>query len=590
MGVLTKEEFEEFVQKEFPGKKYHWEYQNGYGYISIQAGNGKAFSFPDLHYEYYDGRVRIHIEGEHWWRWRQELSYILNKHVELRGEVWQKRQNCQWILESQKNDIFDLFKRIRDIVEPELCAYEEGKEVYEEPVVFEEYNANDIYMLNLNIPKYQRIYTWEEEHVKTLLDDIINIRNSKYFIGSVVLHKQIIEGEDVYDIVDGQQRLVTIALIKYVLVNKSSNSPYLSEDLKRFLNCGFASLEAQINISNNLNIIKNFLSDENKYKSIAENIDKLTFGVLTIKNKDNLDLAFTFFSNTNSKGKKLTDYDLLKPHHLRYIPSDLEDQQMHLAAKWDKMINDERSINTDNEGSQDYRRFISYIRVLEMLLFRIRNWEQYNNGNEFEDHHIKKEFEAAPIINEIPSFGEQFHFGEPIQGGQHFFAYVDFFISKYGRFTMKEIIQKHFGKSRYNAWYGTVIEALVFCYYLKFGESYITEATLSITRYISIVRFRMGKAYEPTIIDWARRSKIIMDINRATSPTFFLASIEKKIDNPPRDPEKQEDASSGVRKSFLENCCAPLTMDLMKKTMVSYYKSYYTDRYGKFNTDTSSNS
>ena len=73
-----------------------------------------------------------------------------------------------------------------------------------------------------------------------------------------------------------------------------------------------------------------------------------------------------------------------------------------------------------------------------------------------------------------------------------------------------------------------------------------------------------------------------MDINRATSPSFFLASIEKKIDNPSSDPNKLEEAATGVRKRFLENCCHPLTHDLMKETMVSYYKNYYNDRYGKF--------
>lgn len=586
MDFITKEKFEAFVQKEFPGKEFHWDYNDGRGYMSIQAGNGKKFSFPDIHYEYYNGQVRVHIEGEHWWWLRHELSYILKRHDELRGEVWLKRQDCQWILESQKNDIFELFKRIRDIVEPELFAYENGEKLNDnskdEPVTFEEYNANDIYTLHLNIPKYQRIYTWGYEQVKTLLDDIANIHIDKYYIGSVILHKQIIGGKETYDIVDGQQRLVTIALIKYEILKRMQQPSSLPKGLDSFLNCGFASLEAHINISDNLQTIKNYLSDDIRYKKIAENIDKLTFSVLTIKNKDNLDLAFTFFSNTNSKGKKLTDYDLLKPHHLRYIPSDLEDQQMHLAAKWDKMINDGRSIEADNEDTQDYKEYISYIRVMELLLYRIRNWEQYNNGNESEDHHIKKEFEASPIINEIPPFGEQFHFGEPIQGGQHFFAYVDFFISKYNKFSMKGKLQHYFGKSGTNAWYGTVIEALVFCYYLKFGESYINEATMSITRYISIIRFRLGRAYKPTIIDWARRSKVVMDINRATSPSFFLASIEKKIDNPSSDPNKLEEAATGVRKRFLENCCHPLTHDLMKETMVSYYKNYYNDRYGKF--------
>ena len=87
MDFITKEKFEAFVQKEFPGKEFHWDYNDGRGYMSIQAGNGKKFSFPDIHYEYYNGQVRVHIEGEHWWWLRHELSYILKRHDELRGEV-----------------------------------------------------------------------------------------------------------------------------------------------------------------------------------------------------------------------------------------------------------------------------------------------------------------------------------------------------------------------------------------------------------------------------------------------------------------------------------------------------------------------
>ena len=44
MDIITQEAFEEFAQKEFPGKEYHWDYKNGRGYMSIQAGNGKYYA------------------------------------------------------------------------------------------------------------------------------------------------------------------------------------------------------------------------------------------------------------------------------------------------------------------------------------------------------------------------------------------------------------------------------------------------------------------------------------------------------------------------------------------------------------------
>lgn len=572
---ITEEAFKAFVRKEFPGKECHWEYRDGHGYMAIQAGNGKEFSFPNVCYKFYNGHVRVHIEGERLWWLRLELAYILKQHSELHGEVLQKRQ----ILDSEQEDIFEQFLKIREIVEPVLKGYEnEEKGIVN--AIYLELSSEEIYRLKLNIPKYQRIYTWGYEQVKTLLDDIANIKVERYFVGAVILHiQEDKEKQDIFNIVDGQQRLVTIALIKYALHADENNLP---QDLQRFLNCEYASLDAQIRLSENLRIIKNYLSDEDRKCRIQSNLPKIAFSVLTINKTENLDLAFTFFSNTNSKGKKLSDYDLLKPHHLRYIPSDLEDQQMHLSQKWDSMINKERNLETEKLENIDGREQIQYIRVMELMLYRLRNWEQSRNGTETADFYIKKEFESAPIINEIPPFGERFDYWEPIQGGQHFFAYVDHFIDQYEKFDKKVLIQNVFRSIRTDTWYGNVIEALAFCYYLKFGNRYIDEAIMSIVRYVSIIRFRLARAYKPTILDWVRRSNIVMDINRSTSPTFFLASIENHIDNPPEDPYKHEDATTGIRKHFLDDCCLPLTRMLMKSSMVQYYKNYDKDRYGQF--------
>ena len=448
-----------------------------------------------------------------------------------------------------------------------------GQEL-QEAVIYEDKPAISVYELSLSIPSYQRIYVWREEHVKTLLNDIANATVDNYFIGTVVLHEIRIDNKKHYDIVDGQQRLVTIALIQWELYGETEELP---KQVKSFLECKYTSSDALSNIRRNYEIIRKQLKDPMFKEKIKTNIKKLHMGVLRIKNQDNLDLAFTFFSNTNSKGKRLTDYDLLKPHHLRYIPSDLEQQQQHLAAKWDNMINSARSIEQETEANKSSREMIPYIRVMELLLYRLRKWQNNDGLSETIDHYIKREFEAAPIIDEIPPFGEQFHFGEPIQGGQHFFAYVDHFVERYRHFELKTLIHKTFGINGSASWYGTVAEALTFCYFLKFGESYIKEATMAIIRYISIIRFCKGRAYKPTITDWARRSKIVMAIDKATSPTFFLAKMEELLDNPPID-SKLEQAEKGVRRYYLD-CCEDITKQLSEKTTVNYYKNYYDKRY-----------
>lgn len=541
MVEISKEEFEEFVRTEFPGREFRWEYdaKTGGGYFYVQAGIGK-YSADELRYVFIDGRVRFHIEGDEWWRLRQKLYNRLSRHKELHGAVWNKRQNCQWILSPQKKDIFDMFRQIRDIVEPEIINDEESSDV-----VFSQKSINEILTFNLNIPDYQRIYCWEEPQVITLLNDIENITTSSLYLGNIILCKN----DEKYDIVDGQQRLVTLAIIRHILGESGK------EKIK-LLDSSFESLEARLHIISNAKTISEYLKDKNRKENVEKNINKIKVGVLIIDNK-NLDLSFKFFNNSNSRGKRLTDYDLLKPHHLRYIPVDYEAQQELYAAQWDKMIDSCKTL-TDNAEDKGKRLEADYIHVIELYLYRLRHWARTKAYDEY-GRFIYPEFKSAPYIDEIPPFGEKFNYYEPIQGGQHFFEYIEHFVQKYREFTTSKavdnnetnvyrILCNHFtGYS--DRWYRYVMEALVFCYYLKFGNRFIYEAALSIVRYIAQIRFEKGRAYEPTIINYAKNTGIVLMIEQATSPTFFLAEIENIIKRLNRIGDLE-----GIRKSFLDKC------------------------------------
>ena len=567
MVEITKEEFEEFAKQKFPGRAIY--YTDHYCYI--QAGTGKH-SADELHYEFIDGRVRLHIEGDNWWWLRQNLYNRLARHEELQGTVWNKRQNCQWILTSQKDDIFKMFCRIRDIVEPEIIEYEQALSSSND-VDFSQKSINEILTFNLNIPDYQRIYCWEEEQVITLLNDIESITTSSYYLGNIILCKN--EGK--YDIVDGQQRLVTLSILRYLLLKEEND----------LLSCSFESLEAQQHVIANGEIIRKYLNDKSKKSVIEENINKITVGVLIIQN-NNLDLSFTFFNNSNSRGKQLTDYDLLKPHHLRYIPADYEAQQELYAAQWDKMIGACKLL-TDNMENREKRQEADYIHVFELYLYRLRHWARVKDCEE-SGRFIYPEFKSSPYIEEIPPFGEKFNYHEPIQGGQHFFEYVEHFVQKYQEFTTTKavdnnesnvyrILCNHFtGYS--DKWYRYVMEALIFCYYLKFGNRFIYEAALSIVRYISQIRFEKGRAYEPTIVNYAKDSGIVLMIEQATSPTFFLAEIEIAVNR-----LRRIDGLEGIRSAFREKCkstsgqlsehCISKTYCVSKKDKDYYFNTRY---------------
>ena len=77
---------------------------------------------------------------------------------------------------------------------------------------------NDRYF---EIPRYQRGYAWEKQHIRELFDDIKEAidSNSSHYIGTVVLSKCATDSKKFY-VVDGQQRLTTITLLIAQLLHK----------------------------------------------------------------------------------------------------------------------------------------------------------------------------------------------------------------------------------------------------------------------------------------------------------------------------------------------------------------------------------
>lgn len=199
----------------------------------------------------------------------------------------------------------------------------------------------DLIVSNLIIPDYQRAYVWDTERVKILLEDLdeqINKTNTsdkrlykfllgnlrlctriknnqnvdKYLLGSLIL----CEGKDknnkkVLEVVDGQQRLVTLALILRVLFNDSDSGNFLSKS-------EFTHSESKKHIKENYDFIKSWFEARpdkcNKFKEKLK--DTIEFICILAPS---LDDAFIFFDSVNAKGMRLEAYDLIKAFHLRAL-------------------------------------------------------------------------------------------------------------------------------------------------------------------------------------------------------------------------------------------------------------------------------
>lgn len=67
------------------------------------------------------------------------------------------------------------------------------------------------------IPSFQRAYTWQAENIEQLVNDLQDAcadPNTPYFLGSLILVK---DGPTQYQVIDGQQRLISLSIIISVL-------------------------------------------------------------------------------------------------------------------------------------------------------------------------------------------------------------------------------------------------------------------------------------------------------------------------------------------------------------------------------------
>ena len=499
----------------------------------------------NVHYEYIQGHVELHFEGEDTESsYRHLIDHLIQKCENNELFVWENwgdyGYRCRYAkvinsIEELKNTLeyfFELFdKWIKEVDEQNEQQYNLTLPVndilssQEANVDICLLNLTDVLQLPLSIPDYQRIYCWEERNVKCLLEDIyahlegLTKPNSPYRLGTIILHQY--EGK--YDIIDGQQRLVTMALL---LLELGVKSALLEEK--------FSSKKSHEYIAYNKHLIEVFCRKKAIKKTELSNkiLNNIQFSVLLLKNTS-IDLAYTFFSTHNSRGVSLTDYDLLKAHHLRYIPQAFEQQSIHAATKWNRMIEDGRIAHNSGEIED-------YATTLDTYIYRLRKWMRRSMIDDSNDNYrIKREYEAAPIIEEIPPFGEQFNFYEPIQGGSHFFTYVEQHLNKFKLFSdLEEIKILHYNLSGGSfQWYRDVIEAICFGYFLKFGEYYLPEAMLVIMRILIQHRYSIGRANKASVWQFVSESNLIMIIDQATSPTFFLAearNLAKDLSYPAR--------------------------------------------------------
>ncbi len=225
--------------------------------------------------------------------------------------------------------------------------------------ITEDENGHEINVDSLTIPEYQRPYKWTAKNVNQLLDDIIYAKNEikeVYRVGTLILHW---DGDN-YNIVDGQQRTTTFALL-----------------LKALGEEGISFLEQELtdNPYNKFNIINNYRTLQRRVGNLADEKKGLleyiknNCELIVVITKD-ISEAFQFFDSQNARGKKLYPHDLLKAYHLR----EMNDLDAVVTEKTVKIWED-----LDQKALADL--FSDY-------LYRLKEWIKGNKSDELSEHNI----------------------------------------------------------------------------------------------------------------------------------------------------------------------------------------------------------
>lgn len=225
--------------------------------------------------------------------------------------------------------------------------------------------------IKIKIPIYQRTYCWRTELVEDLFNDLYKInKGDNYHLGEIAFIEVNDNDTPEYHLVDGQQRITTIFLLKlaqyryilkfleennykdskiykplvknllkYLLVSDCNiddstlfnniqsftihemklNTQFENQNnlLISLLNCGDCSDKKHLLYKNYL-ILYNKIKEYNNQFSLIEK-EKIinTFGIFTVQKMDNnYEEGYKFFVNVNKQREIMTDVELIRAYFL----------------------------------------------------------------------------------------------------------------------------------------------------------------------------------------------------------------------------------------------------------------------------------
>lgn len=248
-----------------------------------------------------------------------------------------------------------------------------------------------------SVPRFQRDYAWDQEQWEDLWADIESIEDENYhYMGYIVLQRK---GQHDFEVIDGQQRLVTLSVIvlaamKHIqtLIDNNQDAEHNKERLKEITNrfigskdivslrvsskltlnrnnsryykdlCSHLQPPNQRGLTSTNNLLRNafeFFCSKNMGatgEEIAEFINQFTSRMIFTKIvvQDSLN-AYKVFETLNARGVKLSTPDLLKNYLFSIVTAnnDVSDERLdEMDESWSSIV--------VQLGENDFTDFVRY--------------------------------------------------------------------------------------------------------------------------------------------------------------------------------------------------------------------------------------
>ncbi|MFW2604907.1 DUF262 domain-containing protein [Aliarcobacter butzleri] len=183
------------------------------------------------------------------------------------------------------------------------------------------------------IPPYQRQYSWQEEQCSELFEDLkrafLEYSKDGYFLGNIIIAKNS-DDKNKLEVIDGQQRLITLTLFIKVLLTQDNEN----DDLKKAVWLTDSRTKEIIE----QRLVTNVFEDKDaKYLKDALDIDFQTYNYGKIdKNENNFIKNICYFYNEikefseNNSIQEFVDFFL---YEVTLLPIETEDSDQNKARE-----------------------------------------------------------------------------------------------------------------------------------------------------------------------------------------------------------------------------------------------------------------